>query len=268
MNRWIRRLSTGRQDLAHCLSSLFLLYYTRNHSIRPSHFPHRNVVLSLSNLPLIISVASPTSSHPLLFLYWHCHRHRPCPTPPSPCHPIHLITSTLLFHRSTFLTLSLSPSSPLSPHPSPRVRVSGHPAGRFITATWQPQSTLPSTYTHTHTYTHLPLPLSSHQLRQFPVGGLSVRDTEEHAIYLGNNHFTRHHTYRQCRVKSPGSSRASWAAPVFSFVPPLNWYWMVPQRDTACITVGAVLNHSLDRIGSRDLSQQLRFHFIRCISLH
>ncbi len=125
-----------------------------------------------------------------------------------------------------------------------------------------------STTTHTHVHTHFPLPLSSHQLRQFPVGGLSVRDTEEHAIYLGNNHFTRHHTHRQCRVKSPGSSGASWAALVFSFVPPLNWYWMVPQRDTACITVGAALNHSLDRIGSRDLSQQLRFHFIRCISLH
>lgn len=128
-----------------------------------------------------------------------------------------------------------------------------------------PQLLIHNTHTNTHT---LPLPPSSHQLRQFPAGGLSVRDTEEHAIYLGNNHFTRHHTYRQCRVKSPGSSGASCAAPVFSFVPPLNWYWMVPQRDTACITVGAALNHSLDRIGSRDLSQQLRFHFIRCISFH
>lgn len=94
---------------------------------------------------------------------------------------------------------------------------------------------------------HTHAPSSSSLLpptQTIPCGGLSVRDIQEHAIYLGNNHFTRHHTYRQCRVKSPGSSGASWAAPVFSFVPSLNWYWMVPQRDTGYITVGAALNHS------------------------
>ena len=132
-----------------------------------------------------------------------------------------------------------------------------------------PPTPLTQLYTHTHACAHTSSPSSLLPPAQtIPCGGLSVRDTEEHAIYLGNNHFTRHHRYRQRRVKSPGSSGASWAAPVFSFVPPLNWYWMVPQRDTACITVGAALNHSLDRIGSRHLSQQLRLHFICCISFH
>lgn len=51
-----------------------------------------------------------------------------------------------------------------------------------------------------------------------------------------------------------------WAAPVFfSFVPPFNWYWMASQRGTGSIAVGATLNHSLDRIGSRDSLQQLQF---------
>lgn len=108
-------------------------------------------------------------------------------------------------------------------------------------------------YTCMHTHPSLSSLLL--QTQTIPCGCLSVRDPEEHVIYLGNNHFTRHHTYRQCRVKSPGPSKASWAALVFSFVPPLNWYWIVPQWDTGCITVGTALDHSLDRIGSRDLSQ-------------
>lgn len=132
---------------------------------------------------------------------------------------------------------------------------------------WSKLLSPPTPHPHTCVHTFLFLP-SSHQLKTIPYGGLSVRHIQEHAIYLVNNHFARHHTYRQCRVKSPGSSGASWAAPVFSFVPPLNWYCMVPQRDTGCITVRVALNHSLDRIGSRDLSQQLQFHFIRCISFH
>lgn len=134
-----------------------------------------------------------------------------------------------------------------------------------------PTSHLQHVRTHTHICMQAPTPSASLLLppaQTTPCGGLSVTDAEEHAIYLGNNHFTRHHTYRQCTVKSPGSSGASWAAPVFSFVPPPNWYWMVPQRDTAFITVGATLNHSLDRIGSRDLSQQLQPHSICCTSFH
>lgn len=111
-----------------------------------------------------------------------------------------------------------------------------------------------------HMHARTPQP-SSHRLRQLPIGlFLSVRDHEEHAIYLGNNHFTRRQAYRQCRVKSLGSAAgAPWAAPVFNFVPPPNWYWMVSQRGAGCITVGAALNHSLDRTGSRDSSQQLQF---------
>lgn len=88
-----------------------------------------------------------------------------------------------------------------------------------------------------------------------PCGCLSVRDPEEHVIYLGNNHFTRHHTYRQCRVESPGSSQASWAAPVFSFAPALNWYCSVPQCAIGCIKAGTASNDCINRIGSRDLSQ-------------
>lgn len=69
-------------------------------------------------LPLIISVASPTPSHPLLFLYWHCHRHRTCPSP----HPsIHLITSLYSSKDAPFppisLSLSLHPPHCLPTHP-------------------------------------------------------------------------------------------------------------------------------------------------------
>ena len=117
-----------------------------------------------SNLPLIISVASPTSSHPLLFLYWHCHRHRPwlshpslTPSLPSSLNPSHHIDSAL---PQEHLSLSLHPPHCLPTHPL-SVGVSGHPAGRFITATSQQQSTLPRarararTHTHTHTHTHI-----------------------------------------------------------------------------------------------------------------
>lgn len=110
-----------------------------------------------------------------------------------------------------------------------------------------------NTYAFTHISAFIPLT----QTTPYRAFFLSVRDHEEHAIYLGNNHFTRRQAYRQCRVKSLGS--APWAAPVFSFVPPPNWYWMVSQRGAGCITVGAAPNPSLDRTGSRDSSQQLQF---------
>lgn len=71
-----------------------------------------------------------------------------------------------------------------------------------------------------------------------PVGGLSVRSTKEGGIYLGNNHFAVSHTQMRRRGNSPWSSATSWAAPLWSFVPPLNWYWMAPWRDSLHHGVG------------------------------
>lgn len=82
-------------------------------------------------LPLIISVASPTPSHPLLFLYWHCHRHRTCPSP----HPsIHLITSLYSSKDAPFPPISLSLSLYILPIVSPPIplRPSQWPPSREI----------------------------------------------------------------------------------------------------------------------------------------
>lgn len=98
------------QDLDHCLSFFSLLHYTRNPSIRPSYFPSSNVLLSLK--PASKSFLS----------------HRPA-LPPTPLSLLALsqtstlsqpslpssISSTLLFHRSTFLTLH--PPHCLPTHP-------------------------------------------------------------------------------------------------------------------------------------------------------
>jgi len=126
-------LSQYRQDYAHChsSSSVIIPETVSGQIISPT-----GIWISPSDLPLIISVAVPTSSPPLLSLL----------ALPSPHPPLQLITSALSL--STFLTPYSS--SPLSPHPSSHVRVSNHPARRFITATWQ--STLPCN-TRVHTYT-------------------------------------------------------------------------------------------------------------------
>lgn len=87
--------------LSVCYSSLCFYYTTL--PIYPGIFP-TGICLSPLNLPLIISVASPTSSHPLLFLYWHCYRHGPLP--PSPHPSISFITSALIHPRRTFLSLT------------------------------------------------------------------------------------------------------------------------------------------------------------------
>ena len=163
-DKWLRSLSTGRQEpcsLFVILCPPLLHHQKAQYQARP--FSPTGMCFPPSNLPLIISVASPTSSHPFLSPYWHCHRHRPwlshpslTPSLPSSLNPSHHSHSAL---PQEHLSLSLSPHPPhcLPTHPL-SVGVSGHPAGRFITATSQQQqhcqARARAAHTHTHTHTH------------------------------------------------------------------------------------------------------------------
>ena len=160
-DKWLRSLSTGRQEpcsLFVILCPPLLHHQKAQYQARP--FSPTGMCFPPSNLPLIISVASPTSSHPLLSPYWHCHRHRPwlshpslTPSLPSSLNPSHHSHSAL---PQEHLSLSLSPSSPLSPHPSPQRRSQWPPSREIHHSNLAATATLPSARArHTHTHTHI-----------------------------------------------------------------------------------------------------------------